>query len=136
MFAAISTRTLIPALLCAAGLQALVAPNPASLLKDKRVLVIDGTHGSHADARTAMTAKLNQIKTLVGFNMTQVTTPPTTGTVNSMPDSNTPLGGHVPMSPKQLGEVVFGGVGSGLYGMLMFALVAVFIAGLMVGRTR
>jgi K+-transporting ATPase ATPase A chain len=52
-----------------------------------------------------------------------------------MHDSFTPLGGLVPMVNMQLGEVVFGGVGSGLYGMLMFAIVAVFVAGLMVGRT-
>jgi K+-transporting ATPase ATPase A chain len=52
-----------------------------------------------------------------------------------MHDSYTPLGGLVPIWLMQLGEVVFGGVGSGLYGMLMFAIVAVFIAGLMVGRT-
>jgi K+-transporting ATPase ATPase A chain len=52
-----------------------------------------------------------------------------------MHDSFTPLGGLVPMWLMQLGEVVFGGVGSGLYGMLMFAIVAVFIAGLMIGRT-
>jgi len=52
-----------------------------------------------------------------------------------MHDSYTPLGGLVPMWLMQLGEVVFGGVGSGLYGMLMFAIVAVFVAGLMVGRT-
>src|SRR5262249_33616988 len=57
------------------------------------------------------------------------------GSVNSMHDSYTPLGGLVPMWLMQLGEVIFGGVGSGLYGMLMFALVAVFIAGLMIGRT-
>ena len=52
-----------------------------------------------------------------------------------MHDSYTPLGGLVPMWQMQLGEVVFGGVGSGLYGMLVFAIIAVFIAGLMVGRT-
>jgi K+-transporting ATPase ATPase A chain len=52
-----------------------------------------------------------------------------------MHDSYTPLGGLVPMWLMQLGEVVYGGVGSGLYGMLMFAIVAVFVAGLMVGRT-
>jgi K+-transporting ATPase ATPase A chain len=63
------------------------------------------------------------------------TTAASNGSVNSMHDSFTPLGGLVPMWLMQLGEVVFGGVGSGLYGMLMFALVAVFIAGLMVGRT-
>jgi K+-transporting ATPase ATPase A chain len=63
------------------------------------------------------------------------TTAASNGSVNAMHDSFTPLGGMVPMSLMQLGEVVFGGVGSGLYGMLMFAIVAVFIAGLMVGRT-
>jgi len=57
------------------------------------------------------------------------------GSVNAMHDSFTPLGGLVPMWLMQLGEVVYGGVGSGLYGMLMFALVGVFIGGLMVGRT-
>ncbi len=63
------------------------------------------------------------------------TTAASNGSVNSMHDSFTPLGGLVPMSLMQLGEVVYGGVGSGLYGMLMFVIVAVFIAGLMVGRT-
>jgi K+-transporting ATPase ATPase A chain len=62
------------------------------------------------------------------------TTAASNGSVNSMHDSYTPLGGLVPMWLMQLGEVVFGGVGSGLYGMLMFAIVAVFVAGLMVGR--
>jgi potassium-transporting ATPase potassium-binding subunit len=63
------------------------------------------------------------------------TTGASNGSVNSMHDSFTPLGGLVPLVMIQLGEVVFGGVGSGLYGMLVFAIVAVFIAGLMVGRT-
>jgi K+-transporting ATPase ATPase A chain len=63
------------------------------------------------------------------------TTAASNGSVNSMHDSFTPLGGLVPMWLMQLGEVVFGGVGSGLYGFVMFAIVAVFIAGLMVGRT-
>src|SRR5438309_568924 len=63
------------------------------------------------------------------------TTGASNGSVNSMHDSYTPLGGLVPMWMIQLGEVVYGGVGSGLYGMLMFAIIAVFVAGLMVGRT-
>jgi len=63
------------------------------------------------------------------------TTAASNGSVNSMHDSFTPLGGLVPMWLMQLGEVVFGGVGSGLYGMLAFVLVTVFVAGLMVGRT-
>jgi potassium-transporting ATPase potassium-binding subunit len=63
------------------------------------------------------------------------TTGASNGSVNSMHDSYTPIGGLVPMWMIQLGEVVYGGVGSGLYGMLVFAIIAVFIAGLMVGRT-
>jgi K+-transporting ATPase ATPase A chain len=63
------------------------------------------------------------------------TTSASNGSVNSMHDSFTPLGGLVPMWLIQLGEVVYGGVGSGLYGMLAFVIVAVFVAGLMIGRT-
>jgi K+-transporting ATPase ATPase A chain len=63
------------------------------------------------------------------------TTAASNGSVNSMHDSYTPLGGLVPMWLMQLGEVIFGGVGSGLYGMIVFAIVAVFVAGLMIGRT-
>ena len=64
-----------------------------------------------------------------------VTTAASNGSVNAMHDSFTPLGGLAPLWLMQLGEIVFGGVGSGLYGMLVYALIAVFIAGLMVGRT-
>ncbi|MEO7030217.1 MAG: potassium-transporting ATPase subunit KdpA [Acidobacteriaceae bacterium] len=64
-----------------------------------------------------------------------VTTDASCGAVNAMLDSFTPLGGMVPMVNMMLGEVVFGGVGAGLYGMLVFVVMAVFIAGLMVGRT-
>lgn len=63
------------------------------------------------------------------------TTAASNGSVNSMHDSFTPVGGLIPLWLMQVGEVVFGGVGSGLYGMLIFAIVAVFMAGLMVGRT-
>lgn len=63
------------------------------------------------------------------------TTAASNGSVNSMHDSYTPIGGMVPMWLMQLGEVIYGGVGSGLYGMIVFAIVAVFIAGLMIGRT-
>ncbi|MFZ2405330.1 MAG: potassium-transporting ATPase subunit KdpA [Methylobacter sp.] len=63
------------------------------------------------------------------------TTAASNGSVNSMHDSYTPLGGMIPMWLIQLGEVIFGGVGSGLYGMLIFVLIAVFVAGLMIGRT-
>jgi len=64
-----------------------------------------------------------------------VTTGTSCGAVNSMHDSFTPLGGFVPLFQMQLGEVVFGGVGTGLYSMLIFAIIGVFIAGLMIGRT-
>ncbi len=64
-----------------------------------------------------------------------VTTDTSCGAVNSMHDSFMPIGGMVPLVNIQLGEVIFGGVGSGLYGMLAFAIVAMFVAGLMVGRT-
>jgi potassium-transporting ATPase potassium-binding subunit len=63
------------------------------------------------------------------------TTSASNGSVNSMHDSFTPLGGMIPMWLMQLGEVIYGGVGSGLYGMIVFAIVAVFVAGLMIGRT-
>jgi K+-transporting ATPase ATPase A chain len=63
------------------------------------------------------------------------TTSASNGSVNSMHDSYTPVGGLVPMWLMQVGEVVFGGVGSGLYGMLAFVIIAVFVAGLMVGRS-
>src|SRR5205814_10608889 len=63
------------------------------------------------------------------------TTDASCGAVNSMHDSFTALGGFVPLFNIQLGEIIFGGVGAGLYGMLVFVILAVFIAGLMVGRT-
>ncbi len=66
---------------------------------------------------------------------TAVTTDASCGAVNNMHDSLTPLGGMVPLINIMLGEIIFGGVGSGLYGMLLFAILSVFIAGLMVGRT-
>ncbi|WP_342620542.1 potassium-transporting ATPase subunit KdpA [Rhodoferax sp. GW822-FHT02A01] len=78
-------------------------------------------------------------ETRFGINATSlfavITTAASCGAVNGMHDSLTPLGGMVPMVMMQLGEVVFGGVGTGLYGMLVFAILAVFIAGLMIGRT-
>ncbi len=66
---------------------------------------------------------------------TTITTDASCGAVNTMHDSLTPLGGAVPLINIQLGEVIFGGVGSGLYGIIAFAIVAMFVAGLMVGRT-
>jgi K+-transporting ATPase ATPase A chain len=63
------------------------------------------------------------------------TTDASNGSVNAMHDSFTPLGGMIPIINMELGEIIFGGVGSGLYGMLIFAIIAMFVAGLMVGRT-
>jgi K+-transporting ATPase ATPase A chain len=64
-----------------------------------------------------------------------ITTDASCGAVNSMHDSFTPLGGMIPLLNIQLGEIIFGGVGAGLYGMLVFIVIAIFLAGLMVGRT-
>ena len=64
-----------------------------------------------------------------------VTTDASCGAVNAMHDSFTPLGGLVPLFNMETGEVIFGGVGAGLYGILIFVILAVFIAGLMIGRT-
>ena len=64
-----------------------------------------------------------------------VTTDASCGAVNSMHDSFTPLGGMIPLINIQLGEIIIGGVGAGLYGMLIFVIIAMFVAGLMVGRT-
>ena len=75
---------------------------------------------------------------LVFFNsalFATITTDASCGAVNAMHDSFTPMGGLVPLFNIHLGEVIFGGVGAGLYGMLVYVVIAVFIAGLMVGRT-
>jgi K+-transporting ATPase ATPase A chain len=82
-----------------------------------------------------MEGKEEQIGAANSALWSTATTAASNGSVNSMIDSYTPLGGLVPMWLIQLGEVIFGGVGSGLYGMLAFVIIAVFIAGLMIGRT-
>jgi len=90
---------------------------------------------------TALSAGGNMEGKEVRFGITNsalwatATTAASNGSVNAMHDSFTPLGGLFPMWLMQLGEIVFGGAGSGLYGMLVYAIIAVFIAGLMVGRT-
>ncbi len=96
----------------------------------------------HVDsATTALQAAGNMEGKEVRFGIADsalyatVTTDASCGAVNAMFDSFMPLGGMVPMVNIQLGEIIFGGVGSGLYGMLAFAIVAMFVAGLMVGRT-
>ena len=87
------------------------------------------------DSAANMEGKESRFGILASSLFAVVTTAASCGAVNAMHDSFTALGGMVPMWLMQIGEVVFGGVGSGLYGMLLFVLLAVFIAGLMIGRT-
>jgi K+-transporting ATPase ATPase A chain len=91
--------------------------------------------GSNASAGGNMEGKEVRFGIADSAIWANATTDASNGSVNSMHDSYTPLGGLVPLFNVHLGEVVFGGVGSGLYGMLVFAIIAVFIAGLMIGRT-
>ncbi|MCX3310671.1 potassium-transporting ATPase subunit KdpA [Pantoea vagans] len=88
-----------------------------------------------ADSAVNMEGKETRFGILNSSLFAVITTAASCGAVNAMHDSFTALGGMVPMWLMQLGEVVFGGVGTGLYGMLLFVLLAVFIAGLMIGRT-
>ncbi|WP_213991298.1 potassium-transporting ATPase subunit KdpA [Sodalis sp. dw_96] len=88
-----------------------------------------------ADSALNMEGKETRFGILNSSLFATITTAASCGAVNAMHDSFTALGGMVPMWLIQLGEVIFGGVGSGLYGMLLFVLLAVFIAGLMIGRT-
>ncbi|WLI78327.1 potassium-transporting ATPase subunit KdpA [Kosakonia sp. H02] len=87
------------------------------------------------DSASNMEGKESRFGILVSSLYAVITTAASCGAVNAMHDSFTALGGMIPMWLMQIGEVVFGGVGSGLYGMLLFVLLAVFIAGLMIGRT-
>lgn len=89
----------------------------------------------HATSSANMEGKESRFGILSSALYAVVTTAASCGAVNAMHDSFTAMGGMVPMWLMQIGEVVFGGVGSGLYGMLLFVLLAVFLAGLMIGRT-
>jgi K+-transporting ATPase ATPase A chain len=95
---------------------------------------VDQTHGI-LQAGGNMEGKETRFGITASALFATITTSASCGAVNAMHDSFMPLGGLVPMWLIQLGEVVFGGVGSGLYGMLIFAIMAVFVAGLMIGRT-
>src|SRR6202041_2946400 len=95
---------------------------------------VDQTH-SAAQAGGNMEGKETRFGIVSSALFATITTAASCGATNATHDSFTPLGGLVPMWLIELGEVVFGGVGSGLYGMLIFAIMAVFIAGLMIGRT-
>jgi K+-transporting ATPase ATPase A chain len=95
---------------------------------------VDQAHGA-LQAGGNMEGKESRFGIVASALFATITTAASCGAVNAAHDSFTPLGGLVPMWQMQLGEVVFGGVGSGLYGMLIFAIMAVFVAGLMIGRT-
>jgi K+-transporting ATPase ATPase A chain len=97
-------------------------------------LGIDQTH-SALQAGGNMEGKETRFGIVASALFATITTAASCGAINAVHDSLTPLGGLVPMWLIELGEVVYGGVGSGLYGMLIFAIMAVFIAGLMIGRT-
>jgi K+-transporting ATPase ATPase A chain len=92
-------------------------------------------HASNLQAGGNLEGKETRFGIAASGLFAATTTAASCGAVNAMHDSFTPLGGFVPLWLMQTGEVVFGGVGSGLYGMLLFAILAVFIAGLMIGRT-
>jgi K+-transporting ATPase ATPase A chain len=104
-------------------------PTPAFARADVDAAPSDAQTGGNLEGKEARFGVANSAL------WATATTAASNGSVNSMHDSYTPLGGLVPMLLMQLGEVVFGGVGSGLYGMIAFALIAVFVAGLMIGRT-
>jgi K+-transporting ATPase ATPase A chain len=128
-WAILATMLLIFVPLCFGAIAAEQAGNPAL-----HGLAVD-QQASALQAGGNMEGKETRFGIAASGLFATITTAASCGAVNAMHDSLTPLGGLVPMWLMQLGEVIFGGVGSGLYGMLAFAVVAVFIAGLMVGRT-
>ncbi|MFM0051729.1 potassium-transporting ATPase subunit KdpA [Caballeronia grimmiae] len=128
-YAVLAAMTIAFAVACGSEIASEQAGNPvyASLKVD--------TQASALQAGGNMEGKETRFGIAQSGIFTVATTAASCGAVNGMHDSLTPLGGLVPMLLIQLGEVIFGGVGSGLYGMLAFALLAVFVAGLMIGRT-
>ena len=117
----------VPLLLCTFACEQVGNPRLGSLGIDQSVGALQA--GGNMEGKETRFGIVNSAIWAVA------TTAASNGSVNAMHDSFTPLGGLVPLWLMQLGEVIFGGVGSGLYGMLVFAMVTVFIAGLMVGRT-
>ncbi|WP_265921512.1 potassium-transporting ATPase subunit KdpA [Cupriavidus nantongensis] len=111
----------------------------AALAEQRAVTVLSALPLDHAGSALQAGGNMEGKETRFGVAASAlfaaITTAASCGAVNAMHDSFTALGGMVPMLLMQLGEVVFGGVGSGLYGMLVYAVLAVFIAGLMIGRT-
>jgi potassium-transporting ATPase potassium-binding subunit len=128
-WALLATMTIVFVVLLAAT-YALEAPGNPVLTKLGADQVASATNpGGNMEGKETRFGVANSVLWAVA------TTSASNGSVNSMHDSFMPLAGMIPMWLIQLGEVIFGGVGSGLYGMIVFAIVAVFIAGLMVGRT-
>ncbi|SAL76239.1 potassium-transporting ATPase subunit A [Caballeronia arvi] len=128
-YAVLAAMTIAFAVSCVGEISAEQAGNPlfTSLHVD--------TQASPLQAGGNMEGKETRLGIAQSGIFTVATTAASCGAVANMHDSLTPLGGLIPMLLIQLGEVIFGGVGSGLYGMLAFALLAVFVAGLMIGRT-
>src|SRR6266511_1590247 len=120
------TLIFIPLLALAVGSEAAGNPQLAALGADQTIS--DVAPGGNMEGKEVRFGIANSAL------WATVTTSASNGSVNSMHDSFMPLGGLVPLFMIQLGEIIFGGVGSGLYGMLAFVIVAVFVAGLMVGR--
>ncbi|KXV08263.1 ATPase [Caballeronia megalochromosomata] len=128
-YAVLAAMTIAFAAACVGEISAEQAANPLYA-----ALHVD-THASASQAGGNMEGKETRLGIAQSGIFTVATTAASCGAVVNAHDSLTPLGGLVPMLLIQLGEVIFGGVGSGLYGMLVFALLAVFVAGLMIGRT-
>ncbi|HLW25208.1 MAG TPA: potassium-transporting ATPase subunit KdpA [Steroidobacteraceae bacterium] len=128
-WAILAAMTVIFVVMSSVALHAEQQPNPALA-----PLGVDQTRTALAPGGN-MEGKEARFGVVASALFASITTSASCGAVNSMHDSFMPLGGLVPMWLIELGEVVYGGVGSGLYGMLIFAIMAVFIAGLMIGRT-
>lgn len=128
-WAILATMTLVLVAMIFMAVPAEQAGNPALALLDVNQSANVSQSGGNMEGKETRFGITNSALWAV------VTTAASNGSVNSMHDSFTPIGGMIPMWLMQLGEVIFGGVGSGLYGMIMFALVAVFVSGLMIGRT-
>ena len=129
LFGAVSVIFLLGAFICLGAEQ---AGNP-----QLAHLGLDQTPHEYTLAQPGGNMEGKELRFGIGSStlFTTITTDASCGAVNSWLDSYTPIGGMIPLVNIQLGEIVFGGVGSGLYGLLVFAILAVFIAGLMVGRT-
>jgi K+-transporting ATPase ATPase A chain len=125
----LAAMTVVFAVLLAVAVGAEQAGNPVLSKAGADIAASEGSPGGNMEGKEVRFGIANSAI------WATATTAASNGSVNSMHDSFTPLGGLVPMWLMQLGEVIFGGVGSGLYGLLVFALVAVFVAGLMIGRT-